>query len=238
MEITILFPVLNERLRLKKGIDKTMAYLRENLDIPYHILILDNGSEDETPKIGRRLAEKYPEVSYVRVEVKGVGAAFRKGIELNQSEIVGYMDIDLSTDIRHLKQAVRLFAAHPRLQYINGTRFSPRSGTRGRKWYRKITSAGLLILLKMILRMKATDALCGFTFMRKETAERLVAEAGQDNGWFYTVELLLRAERQGIKILDLPVRWQDDHNTTVRLWRTIRNYLTQIWRLYRTFREE
>lgn len=99
MEINILFPVLNERLRLQSGIDRTMEYLRLNVDIPYRITILDNGSEDETPEIGKALEEKYPEVSYVRVGERGVGVAFRKGIEINESALVGYMDIDLSTGI-------------------------------------------------------------------------------------------------------------------------------------------
>ena len=67
LSINILFPVLNERLRLQNGIDKAMEYLRGNVDIPYSLTILDNGSEDETPEIGKALAEKYPEVSYVRV---------------------------------------------------------------------------------------------------------------------------------------------------------------------------
>ena len=60
----------------------------------------------------------------------------------------------------------------PELEYINGSRFAKESDTRGRKWYRKITSMGLVFLLKVIFHMKATDAVCGFTFLRKETAER------------------------------------------------------------------
>lgn len=67
LSINLLFPVLNERLRLEKGIERTMAYLKENVRIPYRLTILDNGSEDETPQIGKALEKKYPEVTYVRV---------------------------------------------------------------------------------------------------------------------------------------------------------------------------
>lgn len=238
LSVNILFPVLNERLRLESGIDRTMDYLKKNVKNPYRLTILDNGSEDETPQIGKALEEKYPEVTYVRVGERGVGVAFRKGIELSKSDIVGYMDIDLSTDIRYLGRTVRLFEKHPSLQYVNGTRFSRRSDTRGRKWYRKVTSKGLVILLKVIFRMKATDAVCGFTFLRRDAAQRLVRESSKDNGWFYTIEFLLRAERDRMVIYDMPVRWQEDYNTTVRVWKTIKNYLMQIWRLHRTFRRE
>lgn len=238
LSINILFPVLNERLRLQNGIDKAMEYLRGNVDIPYSLTILDNGSEDETPEIGKALAEKYPEVSYVRVGERGVGVAFRKGISLNEGALVGYMDIDLSTDIRYLGKTIRLFQERPELEYVNGSRFAKESDTRGRKWYRKITSMGLVFLLKAIFHMKATDAVCGFTFLRKETAERLAAACGNDNGWFYTIEFLLRAERMGIVIYDMPVEWQEDYNTTVKVWKTIKNYLVQIRRLQKAFRQE
>ncbi len=236
--INILFPVLNERLRLQNGIERTMEYLRENVTIPYCLTILDNGSEDETPQIGRALAQKYPEVSYVRVGERGVGVAFRKGIELNQSAIVGYMDIDLSTDIKYLGRTIALFQERPELAYVNGSRFARESDTKGRKWYRKITSKGLVFLLKTVLKMKATDAVCGFTFVRKEAAETLTTACGDENGWFYTIEFLLRAERMGMVIYDMPVEWQEDYNTTVKIWKTVWNYLVQIGRLYREFQRE
>lgn len=238
LSINILFPVLNERLRLRNGIERSMEYLRANVTIPYSLTILDNGSDDETPEIGRELADKYPEVSYVRVGERGVGVAFRKGIELNESDIVGYMDIDLSTDIRYLGKTIELFKQRPKLQYVNGSRFSRESDTKGRKWYRKITSMGLVILLKTIFHMKATDAVCGFTFLRREAAEQLVKESSNDNGWFYTIEFLLRAERDGMVIYDMPVEWQEDYNTTVKVWKTIKNYLVQIYRLHKAFKAE
>ena len=238
LSINILFPVQNERLRLQSGIDRTMEYLRQNSNIPYQLTILDNGSEDETPKIGRALEEKYPEVTYVWVGERGVGVAFRKGIELNECTLVGYMDIDLSTDIKYLGYTIELFNTRHELQYVNGSRFSKDSTTKGRKWYRKITSKGLVILLKTLLHMKSTDAVCGFTFLRKADAEQLVAVCGKENGWFYTIEFLLRAERTGMVIYDMPVEWQEDYNTTVKVWKTTKNYLVQIHRLRKIFRDE
>ena len=238
LSINLLFPVLNERLRLENGIERSMEYLRKNVTIPYQLTILDNGSDDETPEIGMDLDKKYPEVTYVRVGERGVGVAFRKGIGLNQCDIVGYMDIDLSTDLKYLSKTIEMFQNDPKLQYVNGSRFSKESDTKGRKWYRKITSMGLVILLKSIFKMQATDAVCGFTWLRKDAAEELVKESSNDNGWFYTIEFLLRAERKGMKIYDMPVEWQEDYNTTVKIWRTIKNYLIRIYYLKKAFVEE
>lgn len=235
MELTIIFPVLNERLRLESGITRTVEYLQSIAYEDYEIIIVDNGSEDETPQIGARLCEKYPRVRFEKINVRGVGAAFRRGVELSHGDIVGYMDIDLSTNIKHLGEAIHIFRVKPEVAYINGSRFANESDTKGRKWYRKITSQGLLILLKLFLGMKCTDAICGFTFLRRQRALELMESSSQDNGWFYMIEFLLRAEKRGIPVLDYPVEWQEDYNTTVKIFKTICNYMKQITRLWVEF---
>ena len=238
MKLNILFPVLNEHLRLEKGIHNCMAYMREHIHIPYELTIIDNGSDDDTPDIAHVLEAIYPEVHYVRIEERGVGIAFKTGVEMTDADIVGYMDIDLSTDLKYVSKMLHVFKKYPELQYVNGSRFSPKSDTQGRKWYRKITSAGLVTILKCMFGMKATDALCGFTFLRTDLAKELVAKCSDDHGWFYTVELLLRAERMGAKIYDMPVEWIEDYDTTVNVPKTIKNYIIQIYKLKKLFREE
>ncbi len=239
MSLNILFPVLNEHLRLENGIVRSVNYLRA-LEAKegrilhgkkYHLTIVDNGSDDDTPLIAKRLAEQYAEVEYVRIEERGVGIAFKTGVERNRDEIVGCMDIDLSTDLRYLAKTLRIFEKYPEVDYINASRFHKRSRVTGRKWYRQVTSKGLLILLKAVFGMKATDAICGFTFIRKNAAEELVSRCSNDHGWFYMIELLLRAERGGYRIVDMPVVWTEDYNTTVKIGKTIRNYLINIVRL-------
>ncbi len=223
MMLTIIFPVLNERLRLESGVARTVEYLGGMDFTDYEIIIVDNGSEDETPQIAAKLCGKYERVNYERISIRGVGAAFRRGVEISHGDVVGYMDIDLSTNIRHLGEAVHIFRTRPEIAYLNGSRFARESDTRGRKWYRRLTSQGLLVLLKCLLGMKSTDAICGFTFVRRETALSLVEGCSQDNGWFYMIEFLLRAEKRGVEILDYPVEWQEDYNTTVKVFRTICN---------------
>ncbi len=235
MMFTIIFPVLNERLRLESGVTRTVEYLQKIDFTDYEIIIVDNGSEDETPQIADKLCQKYEKVKYERINVRGVGAAFRRGVELSSGDVVGYMDIDLSTNLKHLGEAIHLFETQEEIAYINGSRFAKQSDTKGRKWYRRITSQGLLILLKLFLRMKSTDAICGFTFVRKNVAVSLIEGCSDDNGWFYMIEFLLRAEKRGVKILDYPVEWQEDYNTTVKVFKTICNYLVQIARLFHEF---
>lgn len=241
LQLNILFPVYNEEKRLRHGIIETNTYLSSQTDINYVLTIVDNASTDQTEKIARDLCnEMTGHVAYIRIAEKGVGVAFRAGVAANQSDIVGYMDVDLSTDIRHIQQMYNAFCADSTVSMVNASRWSKESDTSGRKFYRNLTSIGLVALLKLAFGMKASDAICGFKFFRKEIAEALIAEAGNPtNGWFYLIELLIRAERNGLNVVELPVRWIDDSkNSTVHTVSLIREYLSQIASLKRRLRQE
>lgn len=237
--INILFPVYNEKLRLENGIRKTIKYLDVNFPNDYVLTIVDNASTDETQEISNKLCSEFSQVHYIRIQEKGVGVAVRKGVSENTSEVVGYMDVDLSTDINHLAEVIQQFKTNNSIDMVNGSRWNKKSDTQGRKWYRNITSAGLTFLLKFTLKMKSTDAICGFKFWKKSSIEQLIQDAGEsENGWFYIIELLLRAERNKMNIYELPVRWKDDYNSKVKVIPLIKNYCTQIIRLRKTFRKE
>lgn len=237
--LNILFPVYNEENRLQRGIEQTANFLAQNLSANYRLTIVDNASTDRTQDIANELCAANNRIHYLRITEKGVGAAFRAGIAENQADIVGYMDIDLSTDIRHLLEMYELFSSDPNIQMVNGSRWAKQAHISGRKPYRLITSYGLVCLLKVVFGMKATDAICGFKFYRKDVIHHIMNRAEKENGWFYVIELLIRAEKEGIIIHELPVRWEDDtKNSTVKTLKLITNYIHHIVRLKKTFISE
>ncbi|MGL4607538.1 MAG: glycosyltransferase [Eubacteriaceae bacterium] len=238
MKVNILFPVLDEERRLEKGILKTLIFLTKNKLFDYQLTIVDNGSTDRTQEISESLCEKHPQVQYLKTPKKGVGVALRTGIKENQCEIIGYMDIDLSTRLDHLTMVKEIFESKPEVEIIKGSRLLPNSQVMGRKVMRELTSRGLNRLLHQVFNNRFSDALCGFDFFRKDTIEKLVALSSQDDGWFYCVELLLRAEHEGIAVYDIPVIWQDDYDTKVKIIKTVEDYLKQIVRLKREFKND
>ena len=172
----IIFPVYNEEKRILKGIQEAYQYI-SSLGIVFEFLIVDNGSTDRTEELARQLCKRLENVNYLRIKEKGVGVAFKSGVKRLKTDIVGYMDIDLSTDIRYFSRVTKLFEDDDSIDLINGSRFNKKSITTGRKWYRNITSYGLVFLLKIVFAMKATDAICGFKFFKQTAAMELVSEA-------------------------------------------------------------
>jgi len=238
--IEILFPVLNEENRLEKGIVTTWHYIEDQLSSyspwDFRITIVDNGSTDKTPDIARNLCQQYSSVSYIQISERGVGAAFRAGLAPSTADIIGYMDIDLSTDIKHLKDVIDAFNQSSTLDLVNGSRLHKNAKMAGRKWYRNLSTRGLVLLLKWTLHLKASDAICGFKFFKRDTVTLLCNEATHEDGWFYIIELLLRAERRQCHILELPVNWEDEHQTKVHFFKLVGNYMKHIVRLFWTFR--
>ena len=238
--IEILFPVLNEENRLENGIVTTQQYIEDQRSSypSWHFVltIVDNGSTDRTPDIARNLCQHYSNVSYIQISERGVGAAFRAGLAQSNADIIGYMDIDLSTDIKHLEDVMRGFNQSSTLDLVNGSRLHKNATMAGRKWYRNLSTRGLVILLKWTLHLKASDAICGFKFFKRETVTSLCDEATDEDGWFYIIELLLRAERRQCHILEIPVKWEDEHQTRVHFFKLVGNYIRHIVRLFWTFR--
>jgi len=225
MNIEITIPVLNEEATLYNQIKKVDHFLDENLyDFKVDILIADNGSSDQTRYIAEQLAEEIPRVKYKRLEEKGVGRALKASWKNSEADIVGYMDLDLATDLKHLKPALnRLIQSDADI--VTGTRLAKGSSVSGRKPVRKITSLGLNSLIKVFFRVKFTDGMCGFKFIKREHVNRIIECGAQSDGWFFATELLIVGEHLNLKVHDLPVNWRDDPSSKVKIITLAMEYL-------------
>lgn len=238
MKVNIVFPVLDEERRLEKGIRRTEEFLHKHPEIDAIITIADNGSTDRTLDIIKELATEYNNIQYVSLEQRGFGLAFRTAAKQNECDIIGYVDVDLSTDIKYLTKVLKGFEKYPEIDVIKGNRLSKKSQVNGRKATRNITSVGLDALIKLVFGVRVSDTMEGFQFFRKECLDELIAYSGNDNGWFYCAELLIRGEKLGYKIVELPVVWNDDYDTKVDVVKLIVNYLTKIFELKKSLLEE
>lgn len=228
MNINIVFPVLNEERRLEKGIIRTEEFLSANGSIDAVITIVDNGSTDGTLGIIHELSERYDNIQYLSLAEKGFGLAFREAVKKNKSDIIGYVDVDLSTDISYISQVLKGFEKYDDIDIIKGNRLCKKSKVNGRKPLRNITSVGLNVMIKLFFGVRVEDTMEGFQFFRKSAIDELVNISSEDNGWFYCAELLIRAEKEGFRIAELPVEWNDDYDTKVNVVKLIKNYVSRM----------
>ncbi|MGK8557243.1 glycosyltransferase [Nocardia gipuzkoensis] len=228
--LDIVIPVYNEERDLAGCIDRLRRYLRDGFPFSTRITIADNASTDATLRIARALADEFDDVRVVHFDRKGRGRALKAVWEASDAEVVAYMDVDLSTDLNGLLPLVApLVSGHSDLAI--GTRLSSDSRVvRGAK--REFISRSYNLILRTSLRARFSDAQCGFKAIRTDVARRLLPLV-EDGEWFFDTELLVIAERAGLRIHEVPVDWIDDPDSRVDIIDTARKDLLGVWRLGR-----
>jgi glycosyltransferase involved in cell wall biosynthesis len=226
--VDVVVPVHNEQGVLPASIRRLHDYLSDALPFSWRIVIADNASTDETLRVAMALADDLPNVELLALSEKGRGRALRAAWERSRAEVVCYMDADLSTDLRALPPLLApLFSGHSDVAI--GTRLSPGSRVvRGPK--RELISRGYNRLLRTVLGARFSDAQCGFKAVRADVARRLLP-AVRDEGWFFDTELLVAAQREGLRIHEVAVDWVDDPDSRVDIVATALEDLRGIARL-------
>jgi glycosyltransferase involved in cell wall biosynthesis len=226
--VEIAIPVNNEQVALEQSVRRLHAFCSESLPYPFRIVIADNASEDGTAAIGARLAEELDAVAYLRLSEKGRGRALRRVWSRSDAEVLAYMDVDLSTGLEALLPLVApLISGHSDLAI--GTRLAHGSRVvRGPK--REVISRIYNRLLHLSLRSRFSDAQCGFKAGRADVVKALLPQV-EDQAWFFDTELLVLAERSGLRIHEVPVDWVDDPDSRVDIVSTALEDLRGIARL-------
>ena len=227
-KIDVVIPVLDEEATLERSVRRLHRYLSSEFPFTWRITIADNASTDATPAIAARLAEALSGVRRLRLERKGRGRALRAAWSASDARVVCYMDADLSTDLRGLLPLVApLLSGHSDVAI--GTRLA--NGARvDRGPRRELISRGYNRILHAALRARFSDAQCGFKAVRRDALDPLLAEV-RDEGWFFDTELLVAAQRGGLRIHEVPVDWVDDPDSSVDVLRTAIDDLKGVARL-------
>ncbi|MFJ5957595.1 glycosyltransferase [Paenarthrobacter sp. NPDC092416] len=215
LDVTI--PVYNEETDLEECLRRLHGHLVDSFPHSFRITVADNASTDNTLKIAERLARELPELAVMHFDEKGRGNALRQVWLASSSPVLAYMDVDLSTDLAALAPLLApLISGHSDLAI--GTRLARTARVvRGPK--REFVSRGYNILLHTLLGARFSDAQCGFKAIRADVAHRILPHT-TDKSWFFDTELLVVAERCGLRVHEVPVDWTDDPNSSVDVVRT------------------
>ena len=214
--LDIVIPVYNEEIALVGSVETVRAQLK-SLGYSYRVTIADNASTDATSLLAHQLAHRYPDVRVLSLTRKGRGHALKEAWSRSEAAVLVYMDVDLSTDLNALLPLVApLLSGHSDLAIGSRLARSSRT-TRGPK--REVISRSYNLLLRSTLRTRFTDAQCGFKAIRRDVAARLLPLI-EDDEWFFDTELLVVAERAGLRIHEVPVDWVDNLDSRVNILRT------------------
>ena len=226
--IDIVIPVYNEERDLGPSVRRLHDYLASEFPFPAVVTIADNASRDGTLVVAQGLANELTRVRVVHLDKKGRGRALRAAWLQSDARVVAYMDVDLSTDLKALLPLVApLLSGHSDIAI--GSRLARGARvTRGPK--REIISRCYMLVLRLALGAHFTDAQCGFKAVRTSVAKQLLPLV-KDEAWFFDTELLVLAQRAGMRVHEVPVDWTDDPDSRVAIMRTAIEDLRGVARL-------
>jgi glycosyltransferase involved in cell wall biosynthesis len=226
--IDIVVPVYNEDASLEDSVRRLHEFLSDEMPYAWRIVIADNASTDATLAIARALAFELDHVTVLHLERKGRGRALRAAWTASDADVLCYMDVDLSTDLRALLPLVApLISGHSEVA-IGSRLASGAQVVRGPK--RELISRCYNRLLHYGLRARFSDAQCGFKAIRADAARRLLP-AIEDESWFFDTELLVLAQRRRMRIHEVAVDWIDDPDSRVDIVSTALADLRGVLRL-------
>lgn len=229
VEISVVFPAYNEASSLESAVNKASQALNE-FTRSYEIIIAEDGSTDGTDKLAAELGEKHPFVKHIHGKKRlGRGTALKNAFKQSRGEILVYMDLDLATDLKHLKPLVLAIESEG-YDFATGSRMLRESKVK-RSGTRNIASKTYNFLVRTLLGSKVRDHQCGFKAFRREQLMQLLDEVGA-NHWFWDTEVLVRAYQRGYKIKEIPVAWTGGQETKVNLLKDSLNMGWQIFSLW------
>ena len=213
--ISVIVPAYNEESRILPTLERLCEYLKGRFR-EFEIIIVDDGSSDNTASVVKDLSLKLKELKLVKYEKNmGKGYAVKKGVLSSVGALVLMCDADLSTPIEELER-LRVF--------IEGG-FDIAVGSRGLResdiivrqpWYREGMGKIFNMFVKTLVFGGIKDTQCGFKLFRGDVARGLFANS-LINGFSFDVEILFLARKKGYRIKEEPVKWLNSPNSKVRL---------------------
>ena len=227
--VDVVIPVLNEEHSLGRCIETLAAFLSDNLPHDWRIVVADNGSTDATLAVANGFAESRPgDVGVIHLDERGRGRALKRAWRESTADVVSYMDVDLSTGLEAFPPLVAAITDEG-CHLAWGSRLSRESQTE-RSFKREFISQSYNRIIRLSMGTHFRDAQCGFKAMSRAAADVLLPHI-QDNGWFFDTELLVIAEKRGFRWKEIPVAWEEDPDTRVKVVKTALDDLRGLARL-------
>jgi len=209
------------------GFIKQYDYYKSNLnEFKWNVLISLNG--DRAEKIiekAKKFCKKYSNVSYIHTLNEGKGYSIVNGLKNCKSDIVAYMDVDLSTDLSSFRNLISGIVKG--YDISNGSRYHKNSIVERYHSRRILSMIYHMFILRFFLNVKFRDAQCGY----KAVSQRFIKEVlplVKDRNWFFETEMLYLAEKKGLKIIEIPIVWKESGFSSVRLIKTVLEFLSKV----------
>lgn len=211
--LSVIMPCFNEETNLRRGVLGEVAGFLNKQKYGFEVIVVDDGSTDQSRKLVDQFSQNHPGFRLLKNPHRGKAFAIKKGVEKARGKIVLFTDMDQSTPLDQVTKMLPFFKKG--YQVVIGSRGQTRAGF---VWWRKLASGVFGFTRRLLLLRQIIDTQCGFKAFTSKTARDLFSrllifqKAKKVKGWkvgAFDVELLFIAQKQGYRMAEVPVAWQD-----------------------------
>ncbi|MEW5829795.1 MAG: dolichyl-phosphate beta-glucosyltransferase [Chloroflexota bacterium] len=210
--LSIVIPAHNEARRLPGTLEQVFAFL-QGQDYSAEVLVVENGSRDDTYEIALRYAAEHPGLRVLQETISGKGRAVRRGMLEARGQYRFMCDADLSMPITELPKFVP--APGESLDIAIASREAPGAVRHNEPQYRHLGGRLINLAIRTLILPGLNDTQCGFKCFRAEVADDIF-EHQTIPGWSFDIELLYIARKRGYRIAEIPIHWYFDAETKLR----------------------
>jgi dolichyl-phosphate beta-glucosyltransferase len=230
--LSIVIPVLNEEQRLPVALTKIDAFFKQQ---PYkaEVIIVENGSSDNTVKVALEFAEKFPYIHVFHGEPRGKGRAVRKGMLAAQGEYRFMCDVDLSMPIEEVANFLP-----PNLTDYDvaiGSREAKGAKRYDEPWVRHLMGRVNNLLIKLVVVRGFEDTQAGFKSLHYKAAEDIFSVSTM-NGIGFDIEMLYIAQKRGYRIKEVPINWYYNDDSKMNLLKDPLAIIREMFEIHRNWR--
>ncbi len=206
MKPTLVIPMYNESSILPDTLKQTAEYMNREFPDGYEIIFSDDGSTDNSRGIVDDFAKTHPNTRSVGYEKnRGKGCAVRTGVMAAIGDVIICTDCDLAYGLDVIKKAAGIFVSDPETELVIGSRRLAKDGYEGYTFIRKLASKTYIKVLATAAGFKLSDSQCGFKCYRGAAGKKIF-EGCEVDGFAFDFEALIRAQKFGMKITEMPVK--------------------------------
>ncbi len=197
---SLVLPAYNEVNFLEECVGEVKKILKGT---SYEIIIAEDGSTDGTDKIAERLAKKDKKIRHLHSEEKlGRGQALKNAFSVAKGDVIGYIDVDLPIDPKHLKDLLKYSREY---DVVTASRYVKSSKT-SRPPLRQFVSKTYNLYIRTVLGCDVKDSQCGFKAFKRKFVEDVIDNITEKT-WAWDTAVIIEACKNGYKIKEFPVQW-------------------------------
>ena len=212
--LSIISPAYNEESRLPNTLEQVFAFL-EREDYPAEVIVVENGSSDQTLSLAQELTKKYPDLRVLHNEKAGKGLAVRTGVFAATGEYRVFCDADFSMPVEEIR---RFIPPNLDKDIVIASREVEGAVRYDEPNFRHFTGRIFNLLIRLLALPKLHDTQCGFKGFRAEVAEDIF-QYQHIEGWAFDVEILFIARMRGYEIIELPIPWYYNDESKINVFR-------------------